>query len=39
MARKYYDENGTVVKKRGGCLKWFGIALIALIILPNIQSF
>ena len=38
MARKYYDENGNVVKKRGGCLKWFGIALIALIIIGAIVS-
>lgn len=39
MARKkLYDENGNVVKKRGGCLKWVGIALIALVIITAIGA-
>ena len=39
MARKkYFDENGVEVKKRGGCLKWFGIALVALIVIVAIGT-
>ncbi|WP_373786664.1 Ltp family lipoprotein [Jeotgalibaca porci] len=39
MARKkFYDENGVEVKKRGGCLKWIGIALAVIIILTLIGS-
>src|SRR5699024_8102996 len=39
MARKkYYDENGVEVKKRGGCFKWIGIALAAIIVLVLIGS-
>ena len=33
MARKYYDENGNVVKKRGGCLKWIGIGVLVIIVI------
>lgn len=32
MARKYYDENGNEVK-RGGCLKWGGIAFGVIILI------
>lgn len=31
MARKYYDEHGNEVKRRGGCLKWIGIIFILLV--------
>ncbi|KAA9218671.1 MULTISPECIES: DUF4352 domain-containing protein [Aerococcus] len=37
MAKKLYDENGNEVK-RGGCLKWIGIGIIALIALFIIGS-
>ena len=34
MARKkYFDENGVEVKKRGGCLKWIGIGVLAIIVI------
>lgn len=33
MARKYYDEHGNEVKKRGGCLKWIGIGVLVIIVI------
>ncbi|MGV3175264.1 DUF4352 domain-containing protein [Aerococcus suis] len=38
MAKKYYDENGNEVKRKGGCLKWVGIALVALLVIGVIGS-
>ena len=39
MARKkFYDENGVEVKKRGGCFKWIGIALAIIIIFTLIGA-
>src|SRR5699024_5038184 len=39
MARKkYYDENGVEVKKRGGCFKWIGIVLAIIIVLAVIGA-
>ena len=39
MARKkFYDENGVEVKKRGGCLKWAGIVLAIIIIFTLIGA-
>ena len=34
MARRLYDEDGNEVRvvKRGGCLKWFGIALVLFLV-------
>lgn len=31
MAKKYYDQNGNLVKKKGGCLKGIGIVALLLI--------
>lgn len=34
MARKkFYDENGVEVKKRGGCFKWIGIGVLVIIVI------
>lgn len=38
MARKYYDENGNVVKKRGGCFKWIGIGILVIIAISILAS-
>ena len=40
MARRLYDEHGNEVRvvKRGGCLKWFGIALALFFVVSVIAS-
>ena len=40
MARRLYDEDGNEVRvvKRGGCLKWFGIALALFLVTSVIAS-
>lgn len=40
MARKLYDEDGNEVRvvKRGGCLKWFGIALALFLVISVVAS-
>ena len=40
MGRRLYDERGNEVRvgKRGGCLKWFGIALALFLVTSVIAS-
>lgn len=40
MARRLYDEHGNEVRvrKRGGCLKWFGIGLVLFFVFSVIAS-